>query len=168
MADAEMVRGGSMRNTRSPAAHSMTIRCPDPGGQLGEVEGLGLVVVGAMPRPSTRSVRLPAAVSIRIRFGDRPAASVLACVLTPATPGFPSKPEYSSNSVTPAASSSSAPPGDGTSVLYAHNEPGANVGGGGGHRNHDVHRMAGDVGGQQHDLGAGHANLLPDLLEPDP
>jgi hypothetical protein len=61
-----------------------------------------------------------------------PGTRVRACVLTPATPGFPSKAQCSSSSVTLPASSAAAPVSDGTPVLYAHNEQSANVSGDGG------------------------------------
>jgi hypothetical protein len=49
-----------------------------------------------------------------------PGTRVRACVLTPATPSFPAEPLCSSGSVT-LASSTAAPPADGTSVFYDHN-----------------------------------------------
>jgi hypothetical protein len=49
-----------------------------------------------------------------------PGTSVRACVLTPATPTFPAETLCSSSSVT-LASSTAAPPEDGTSVFYNHN-----------------------------------------------
>jgi hypothetical protein len=60
-----------------------------------------------------------------------PGTSVRACVLTPATPGFPSETECSSTSVTLPASDAAAPADDGTSVLYAHNDQSVNVSGDG-------------------------------------
>ena len=56
-----------------------------------------------------------------------PGTRVRACVLIPATPGFPAKPLCSSSSVTLPASTA-APANDGTSVFYAHNNQAANVG----------------------------------------
>jgi hypothetical protein len=61
-----------------------------------------------------------------------PGTSVRACVLTPAIPSFPAEPVCSSSSVT-LASSTAAPPDDGTSVFYDHNpqEVSASSGSGG-------------------------------------
>ena len=56
-----------------------------------------------------------------------PGTKVRACVLTPAIPGFPSKTECSSGSVTLAASGAAAPASDGTPVLYAHNNQTVNI-----------------------------------------
>ena len=60
-----------------------------------------------------------------------PGTRVRACVLTPATPDFPSEAKCSSSSVTLPASDAAAPASDGTSVLYAHNNQSANVSGAG-------------------------------------
>lgn len=60
-----------------------------------------------------------------------PGTRVRACVLTLAIPGFPSKTECSSGSVTLAASGTAAPASDGTPVLYAHNNQGVTVSGAG-------------------------------------
>jgi hypothetical protein len=56
-----------------------------------------------------------------------PGTKVRACVLTPATPGFPSQSECSSSSVTLPASTAPAPADDATAVLYAHNEQSATL-----------------------------------------
>jgi hypothetical protein len=61
-----------------------------------------------------------------------PGTSVRACVLTPALPQFPSEAKCSSSSVTLPASSAPAPASDGMPVLYAHNNQGVGVSGGGG------------------------------------
>ena len=58
-----------------------------------------------------------------------PGTKVRACVLTPATPNFPSVADCSSSSVTLPASSAPAPADDSTPVLYAHNNQSANVSG---------------------------------------
>jgi hypothetical protein len=55
-----------------------------------------------------------------------PGTSVRACVLTPATPSSAAESLCSSNSVT-LASSTAAPPDDGTSVFYDHNPQTANA-----------------------------------------
>src|SRR5258708_21680735 len=58
-----------------------------------------------------------------------PGTSVRACVLTPASPNFPSEAKCSTRSVTLPASDAPAPASDGTSVLYAHNHQGVSVSG---------------------------------------
>jgi hypothetical protein len=60
-----------------------------------------------------------------------PGTSVRACVLTPASPNFPSEAKCSTSSVTLPASNAATPASDGTSVLYAHNLQGVSVGGSG-------------------------------------
>jgi len=65
-----------------------------------------------------------------------PGTSVRACVLTPATPGFPSKTECASP-VTLNDTSTTVPADDSTSLLYAHNEQSATVIG----ANHDSCRV---------------------------
>jgi hypothetical protein len=60
-----------------------------------------------------------------------PGTKVRACVLTPATSVYPSKTECSSGSVTLAASSTAAPASHRTPLLYAHNNQGVTINGGG-------------------------------------